>query len=142
MNCSQPNKGNIVWPEVNLHNKNIGWRIKKCMKFDIYKLKMAYSLIIFNWPILQIFWTIGRVSFILGTRRFLKRFSSALNLIEHTVASDATPDCAWCDSYGLHVIGQLELFSNWMFCVKFEFYVYWFSFRPKRLLILFLQLEK
>ena len=32
----------------------------------------------FNWPILQIFWTIGRVSFILGTRRYLKRFSSAL----------------------------------------------------------------
>ena len=39
---------------------------------------MAYSLPIFNWPILQIFWTIGRVSFILGTRRFLKRLSSAL----------------------------------------------------------------
>ena len=41
---------------------------------------MAYSLPIFNWPILNIdqFWTISRVTFILGTRRYLKRYSSAL----------------------------------------------------------------
>ena len=33
MDCSQPNKGNAVWPiQVYQHNKSIGWRMEKCIE--------------------------------------------------------------------------------------------------------------
>ena len=44
-------------------------------------IKSLYPLPISYWPILLKFWTIGRVSFILGTRRCLKGFSSSLTYL-------------------------------------------------------------
>ena len=51
------------------------------MTFDIYQLKMAHSLPVLSWPILKIFCTTGRISFILSTQCYLKWFHSALNSV-------------------------------------------------------------
>ena len=64
---------------------------------------------IFNWPILQIFWTIGIVSFILGTRQYLKRFSSALKDISTEQRCVIMPSCV---HFNLECFNWYEIYPD------------------------------
>ena len=106
-------------------NQAIGhlWtKLNRCQKVDISQLKMAHSLPTPNWQILKKFWRIGRI---VGSRHYLKRFSSALTKVIMFVIWQPIKFYIKAEIVKILLLGNLSNLSNLSNTIYFFYLGIW-----------------